>query len=109
MIELAREWGNRSEQRKLLDIADDCAQLEKLCSELGATPATPTAVANIVFGCGPLSQPYGSNESRQRLCDGQQDFRYSPLALTLMAAATAGLLLGVLWFRSRPKRVKTQG
>ena len=27
-----------------------------------------------------------------------QDFRYSPLALSLMAAATAGLMLAVLWF-----------
>jgi membrane fusion protein (multidrug efflux system) len=38
-----------------------------------------------------------------------QDFRYSPLALIVMAGATAVLMLGVLWFRSRPKRVKAQG
>jgi membrane fusion protein (multidrug efflux system) len=38
-----------------------------------------------------------------------QDFHYSPLALLAMAVATAGLMLAVLWFRSRPKRVKAQG
>jgi membrane fusion protein, multidrug efflux system len=37
-----------------------------------------------------------------------QDFHYSPLALTVLAGATAGLMLLVLWFRSRPKRVKAQ-
>jgi presenilin-like A22 family membrane protease len=37
-----------------------------------------------------------------------QDFRYSPLALTVLAGATAGLMLLVFWFRSRPKRVKAQ-
>ena len=38
-----------------------------------------------------------------------QAFRYSPSALLAMAAATAGLMWAVLWFRSRPKRVKAQG
>ena len=38
-----------------------------------------------------------------------QTFRYSPFALLAMAGATAGLMLAVLWFRSRPKRVKGQG
>ena len=36
-------------------------------------------------------------------------FCYSPFALLAMAGATAGLMLAVLWFRSRPKRVKGQG
>lgn len=34
-------------------------------------------------------------------------FRYSPSTLLAIAATTAGLMLAVLWFRSRPKRVKT--
>jgi membrane fusion protein (multidrug efflux system) len=35
-----------------------------------------------------------------------QDFHYSPLSLVVMAGATAGLMLLVLWFRTRPKRAK---
>jgi membrane fusion protein (multidrug efflux system) len=38
-----------------------------------------------------------------------QDFHYSPSALIVMAGATVALMLLVLWFRSRPKRVKKQG
>lgn len=38
-----------------------------------------------------------------------QDFHYSPLALIVMAGATVSMMLLVLWFRSRPKRVKGRG
>ena len=38
-----------------------------------------------------------------------QDFHYSPFTLIVMAGATAGLMLLVFWFRSRPKRVRAQG
>jgi membrane fusion protein, multidrug efflux system len=38
-----------------------------------------------------------------------QSFHYSPFALLAMTGATAGLMLAMLWFRSRPKRVKAQG
>jgi hypothetical protein len=34
------------------------------------------------------------------------NFRYSPFALLAVAGATVGLMLAVLWFRTRPKRVK---
>jgi membrane fusion protein (multidrug efflux system) len=34
-------------------------------------------------------------------------FRYSPSTLLAIAATSAGLMLAVLWFRSRAKRVKT--
>jgi membrane fusion protein, multidrug efflux system len=37
-----------------------------------------------------------------------QAFRYSPFALLAMTGATAGLMLAMLWFRSRPKRIKAQ-
>jgi membrane fusion protein (multidrug efflux system) len=37
-----------------------------------------------------------------------QVFHYSPFASLAMAGATAALMLAVLWFRSRPKRVKAQ-
>ena len=37
-----------------------------------------------------------------------QAFRYLPFALLAMTGATAGLMLAMLWFRSRPKRIKAQ-
>jgi membrane fusion protein, multidrug efflux system len=52
--------------------------------------------------------PLGPGESAVPIVK-VQDFHYAPLALIVMAGATAGLMLLVLWFRSRPKRVKAQG
>jgi membrane fusion protein (multidrug efflux system) len=37
-----------------------------------------------------------------------QVFHYSPFVLLAMAGTTAALMLAMLWFRSRPKRVKAQ-
>jgi membrane fusion protein (multidrug efflux system) len=37
-----------------------------------------------------------------------EEFYYSPAALLTIAGTTAGLMLAVLWFPSRPKRIKTK-
>jgi membrane fusion protein (multidrug efflux system) len=56
----------------------------------------------------PVGLPLGPGESVVPTVK-VQDFQYSSFALAAMAAATAGLMLAVLWFRNRPKRVKAQG
>ncbi|MBV9489767.1 MAG: HlyD family secretion protein [Verrucomicrobia bacterium] len=37
-----------------------------------------------------------------------QDFHYTPVSVGVLVLATAGMMLIVLWLRSRPKRVKSQ-